>query len=84
MVSEPRPPCKGAAGCGQAPCNGRLPVGAAVHKGWLPVDSPIASRGGGTGHRGGRPFAGLLPAAKGNRSLHKGSGGSDAGRVKEG
>ncbi|RWW41862.1 hypothetical protein BHE74_00052626 [Ensete ventricosum] len=34
---QPRPPCKGAAGYGQAPCKGRSPAGAAARKGQPPA-----------------------------------------------
>ncbi|RRT31412.1 hypothetical protein B296_00052686 [Ensete ventricosum] len=38
-----------------------------ARKGLLPADSPTASMGGDTCHRGGRPLAGWLSVAKGNR-----------------
>ncbi|RWV91797.1 hypothetical protein GW17_00045884, partial [Ensete ventricosum] len=46
--------------------------------------SPTASRGGAASRRGGRPLAGRLSVAKGNRCLRKGRGGGNTGRVKEG
>ncbi|RWW50820.1 hypothetical protein BHE74_00042880 [Ensete ventricosum] len=39
---QPRPPCKGAAGCGQAPDKGRLPAGVAAHKGQPPAGATAA------------------------------------------
>ncbi|RRT61181.1 hypothetical protein B296_00027717 [Ensete ventricosum] len=49
-----------------------------AHKGLPPVASPAAIL------QGGHPLAGRLPAAKGNRCLHRGSGSDGAVRVKEG
>ncbi|RZS23458.1 hypothetical protein BHM03_00056399 [Ensete ventricosum] len=73
-----RPPT-GMASCGQ-------PAGAAAsdqlarasrqrpaRKGLPPADSPVASKGGSAGRRGGRPLAGRLPVAKGSRRLRRGS-----------
>ncbi|RWW86509.1 hypothetical protein BHE74_00004714 [Ensete ventricosum] len=80
---------KEATGCGQAPCKGRPPVGAAAHKGWHPrarsaAASPVASKGDDVRCKGGRPLAGQLPAAKGNRRLCWGSDDGGTVRVKEG
>ncbi|RWV79066.1 hypothetical protein GW17_00059861 [Ensete ventricosum] len=47
------------------------------------VASHAASRGGDAGLRGGLPFAGQLPVAKGSRCLRRDSGGGGAMRVKE-
>ncbi|RZR96003.1 hypothetical protein BHM03_00024926 [Ensete ventricosum] len=46
--------------------------------------SLAASRGDGVDRRGGRPLAGQLPTAKGNRRLRRGNDDSIAVRVKEG
>ncbi|RRT50849.1 hypothetical protein B296_00041375 [Ensete ventricosum] len=71
-------PPVGATDHGLATCKGRP-----ARKGLLPAASPIASRGGGSGRRGGHPLAGRLSAAKGSHRLCRGSGGGDAVRVKE-
>ncbi|RZR88489.1 hypothetical protein BHM03_00016088 [Ensete ventricosum] len=48
-----------------------------TRKGMPPAASPTASRGGGIGHRVGRPLAGWLPAGKGSHRLRRGSNGDD-------
>ncbi|RRT36007.1 hypothetical protein B296_00042589 [Ensete ventricosum] len=55
-----------------------------ARKGLPPSASPTASRGDSVGRRGGRPLAGRLSVAMGNRRLRRGSGGGGAVRVKEG
>ncbi|RWW15776.1 hypothetical protein GW17_00020369, partial [Ensete ventricosum] len=86
------------AGHGQAPCRSDRPwlgylQGATTRghdrlrpacKGLPPAASPAANRGGSASRRGGRPLAGWLPIAKGNRRLRRGSGDDGAVRVKEG
>ncbi|RRT31400.1 hypothetical protein B296_00058351, partial [Ensete ventricosum] len=69
---------------GLATCKERPPAGAAARKGLPPTASPITSRGGDTGHKGGRPWAGRLPTAKGNCRLRRGNGDDGTLRVKEG
>ncbi|RZS12324.1 hypothetical protein BHM03_00043747 [Ensete ventricosum] len=49
-----------------------------ARKGLPPVASPTASRGDGTGNKGGRPFVGWLPAGNGSRRLRRGSSSSGA------
>ncbi|RWV81201.1 hypothetical protein GW17_00057404 [Ensete ventricosum] len=46
-----------------------------ARKGLPPAASPAASRGGGTGRRGGRPLVGWLPGGKGSCRLRRGSSG---------
>ncbi|RZR75018.1 hypothetical protein BHM03_00047689 [Ensete ventricosum] len=43
-------------------------------KGLPPAASPVASRGDNTGCRGGRPLAGRLPTAKGQRRRRRSEG----------
>ncbi|RZS17744.1 hypothetical protein BHM03_00049926 [Ensete ventricosum] len=54
-----------------------------ARKGLSPAASPVASRGGGTSRRGGRPLVGRLPMGKGNRRLRKGSDDGGAAEGKE-
>ncbi|RRT37495.1 hypothetical protein B296_00045520 [Ensete ventricosum] len=55
-----------------------------ARKGLPPTANPVASRGDGVGHKGGRPLAGRLPTVKGSCRLCRGSDGDDTVRVKEG
>ncbi|RWV79845.1 hypothetical protein GW17_00058962, partial [Ensete ventricosum] len=71
---QPRPPCKGAAGCGQAPYKGRPPAGAAAHKGQPPTG--VASRKGRLPARACRPWPGRkrrLPAARPKGAVARGA-----------
>ncbi|RZS14446.1 hypothetical protein BHM03_00046134 [Ensete ventricosum] len=87
-------PLAGAAGQGLATCKRRPPASTVgcdqparasqqqpAYKGLPPAASPVASRGGDAGRRGGRPLAGRLSATKGNRRLRKGCNGNGAVRV---
>ncbi|RZS22479.1 hypothetical protein BHM03_00055269 [Ensete ventricosum] len=53
-----------------------------AHKGLSLADSPAASKGGDTGHSGGRPLVGRLPAAKGSRRLRRGSNSGGTVRIR--
>ncbi|RWV83548.1 hypothetical protein GW17_00054823 [Ensete ventricosum] len=82
-------PLAGAVGHGLATCKGQPTAARHPARGGHPrarsaAVSLAASRGGEAVRWGGRPLAGQLPAAKGNRRLRKGSDASDAVRVKEG
>ncbi|RZS20551.1 hypothetical protein BHM03_00053081 [Ensete ventricosum] len=55
-----------------------------AHKGRSTVGRCQGGARGGVGRRGGRPLAEWLPAGKGSRRLHRGSGSGGAVRVKEG
>ncbi|RZR92381.1 hypothetical protein BHM03_00020684, partial [Ensete ventricosum] len=59
-------------------CKGGRLQGA--RKGLSPAASPTASKGGGTGRKGGRPLAEWLSAGKGSRRLRRGSGGTNGAR----
>ncbi|RWV77948.1 hypothetical protein GW17_00061156 [Ensete ventricosum] len=58
---QPRPPCKGVAGCGQAPCKGRPPAEAATRKGRFARGQPCRlcsdSDGGSGSEKGGKERA---------------------------
>ncbi|RRT36674.1 hypothetical protein B296_00026806, partial [Ensete ventricosum] len=58
---------------GAAVTYGHTPLERGVRKGLPPAASPTASKGGGVGHKGGRPLAGWLPMGKGSRCLRRGS-----------
>ncbi|RZS07919.1 hypothetical protein BHM03_00038826 [Ensete ventricosum] len=70
---QPRPPCKGVAGCVQAPCKGRPPAGAATARGYdrlwpdrkgLPLEGTHARGGCPRRARKGRPTPDSIIVAK--------------------
>ncbi|RWW11821.1 hypothetical protein GW17_00024542 [Ensete ventricosum] len=56
----------------------RAPLATRRPQGLSPNVSPIASRGGGTGRKGGRLLAGRLPTSKNSRLLRRGRCGDGA------
>ncbi|RZS23307.1 hypothetical protein BHM03_00056209 [Ensete ventricosum] len=86
-LATARPPTR-VTGHGLATYKGRPAVAKLPTRGGHPrarpnVASPIASRGGGAGRRGGRPLARQLPIIKGSHRLHRDSGDGGAMTVKE-
>ncbi|RWV91132.1 hypothetical protein GW17_00046605 [Ensete ventricosum] len=73
---QPRPPCKGAAGCSQVPYKGRPPTRAAARKGW----PPVGTIGYGQPARGCRP----RPSRKGRSPTASPQGPTARGQVARG
>ncbi|RWV77931.1 hypothetical protein GW17_00061175 [Ensete ventricosum] len=73
-----RPPARGGRPQGQQPTRGDHPRARPA------AASPVASKGGKAGRRGGSPLAGRRPIAKGSHRLRRGNNDDGAVRVNEG